>query len=147
MFIGDVGNELWEEVNFQPGGSTGGENYGWPCYEGNEDRGLTGCDPIETLTFPTYTYFHANGNCAITGGYVYRGSLYPAMQGHYVFADFCSDQFFSLSPTRNSEWQITDLGILINAWATTFGEDSEGTLYLGGHFENDIIYRLIPANE
>lgn len=141
LFIGDVGRGEWEEVNFQPAGSDGGENYGWPCYEGEERDNELDCESSEAYTFPIYAYSHENNNCSIIGGYVYRGNQYPKMQGHYIFTDFCSSRFYSLTPVYNETWRAAEVGYLPNARTTTFGEGVDGTLYLG----NDAIYKVIPS--
>ena len=110
LFIADVGNAYWEEVNVQPGDSPGGENYGWPCYEASEIFDAGSCDSNESYVFPVHEYFHDNGNCAITGGHVYRGAQYPALSGKYVFADFCSSRLWTLAPGEQNEWQAEVVG-------------------------------------
>jgi hypothetical protein len=72
--------------------SQAGINYGWRCYEGDADYNTAGCAPKATMTFPLVAYNHAGGKCSFTGGYIYRGSLYPAFSGKYFFADYCSTQ-------------------------------------------------------
>ena len=94
LYIADVGQASWEEVNVQPANSTGGENYGWDCYEGNHEYETTGCGDPNTMTFPVYEYSHSDG-CSITGGYVYRGSQICDLRGTYFFADYCNDTIWS----------------------------------------------------
>ncbi|NUM49465.1 MAG: PQQ-dependent sugar dehydrogenase, partial [Anaerolineales bacterium] len=81
LYIGDVGQGTWEEVNFQPAAGPGGENWGWRCYEGNHAYNTTGCGPIGSYDFPFFEYQHTSSRCSVTGGYVYRGSQFPVFYG------------------------------------------------------------------
>ena len=129
LYIADVGQGAWEEVNFQPQSSPGGENYGWRCMEGNHSTGLSGCTPFSPgLEIPIHEYQTFLG-CAVTGGYVYRGSLIPRLAGRYVFGDYCSGQIWTLpagpaSPPGPST-PLFDMGDNL----TSFGEDAAGELY------------------
>jgi len=128
LYIADVGQNAWEEVNVQPAGSTGGENYGWDCYEGNAIYATnTPClpDPVT----PILDYDHSNNRCSITGGYVYRGSEYPWMQGHYFYADLCSGELWTVK-NENGSWNVR-LRITGASGITTFGTDGAGNLYTG----------------
>lgn len=143
FYIADVGENNWEEVNFQPAGSTGGENYGWRCYEGNSEFNTAGCGPIGTYTFPVYEYDHVTG-CAISGGYVYRGALYPDMYGHYLFTDFCTGTFWDMIPDGGGGWTVTTHTNLQNFGYVAFGEDMNGELYVAQSSANTI-YQLIEG--
>jgi glucose/arabinose dehydrogenase len=89
LYIADVGQSSWEEVNHQPAASPGGENYGWRLMEGNHCfNPASDCDD-GTLVPPIVEYNHTEG-CSVTGGYVYRGSLIPALFGTYLLGDFCT---------------------------------------------------------
>ena len=142
LLIADVGESSWEEVNFQPAGSLGGENYGWRLMEGNHCfNPSTNCND-GSLTLPVIEYDHSLGNCSITGGYRYRGSLYPDLEGVYFYADFCSGRIWGASRDASGGWtseQVLDTDLLI----TAFGEDEDGELYLA-HFSsaNGIIYKV-----
>ncbi len=134
LYIADVGQNLFEEVDFQPASSMGGENYGWNIMEGvhcfNSDR----CNQTG-LVLPIAEYDHSEG-CAITGGFVYRGVPFPRMKGVYFYADFCSGNIWGLKREGNS-WQNTLL--LSTAFnITSFGEDEEGNLYLADYSNGDI---------
>ncbi len=129
MYIGDVGQIAWEEVDLEPAGSMGGVNYGWRCYEGNHEFNLTGCGPIGDYTFPIHEYDHTAGDRAIAGGFVYRGAQFPDLAGHYVFADYISGNFWDLFPDGGGGWQVTDHGFLL-ANPSTFGESASGELYV-----------------
>lgn len=126
IWIGDVGQGEIEEVNKQDL-DTGGINYGWRCYEGNQQFNTQGCPPASEIAFPYHQYSSGPGatDCAVTGGYVYRGSLYPNFQGLYFYADFCSASVRSLD----------DIGFLIDHGSfsntlVSFGEDVNRELYL-----------------
>ncbi len=124
LWISDVGQSSWEEISFQPAASTGGDNYGWNCMQGSACH-LTGCtcnDP--TLTNPVYEYDHGTG-CAVIGGYVYRGSAIPALQGLYLFADICAGKVWAYDINDGTAVQV-----LANASPFSFGEDLDGELYV-----------------
>jgi len=129
MWIGDVGQNALEEIDFQPANSPGGENYGWKCYEGNNSYITRDCDLNQTFTFPIYEYNNdkTNEGCSITGGYVYRGSQYSALVGHYVYADYCSGLIWALSPSDTVNVEIEKFNA--NEIAS-FGEDKDGELYV-----------------
>ena len=138
LYIADVGQQQYEEVNFAPAGHPGGLNYGWNVMEGAHCYGSSTCD-TEGLVQPVAEYDHGQG-CSITGGYVYRGSRFPELAGNYFFGDFCSGLIWSVFNTGDG-WQQTvvaqsDLNI------TSFGEDAAGELYVvtqGGE-----IYQIQP---
>ncbi len=141
LYIADVGQGTWEEIDLQPASSPGGENYGWSCYEGDNILKPDRCDSAITYTFPIHVYEHTQGNCSVTGGYVYRGNQYPVLWGHYLFADYCSGRLWSLTPSGQGGWQITFLND-IPGNPSTFGENIAGELFVAGH-SNGIIYRLV----
>ncbi|PCJ81797.1 MAG: hypothetical protein COA49_04395 [Bacteroidetes bacterium] len=100
MYIGDVGEVDWEEVNFEPAGSAGGLNYGWRLMEGSSCyEPIIDCDPGEVTTLPIFEFPHENGLCSVIGGVVYRGLNIPSLQGYYVLSDACGfgDTQFLLS--------------------------------------------------
>jgi glucose/arabinose dehydrogenase len=130
LWIADVGQSLFEEINFVAAAQVraGGLNFGWPVMEGAHCRDHAPCDP-GAYTAPFYEYGHAGNGCSVTGGYVYRGAAYPALQGVYLYGDFCSGNIWAL-------WQSPD-GTLRNerilpnaAAAASFAEDEAGELYL-----------------
>ncbi len=141
LYIADVGENSWEEINYQSASSSGGHNYGWPCHEGNAMHYAPACQSV-TYTFPVFTYAHGDptNHCSVTGGYVYRGQQYPAMQGHYLLADFCSGFIWNLHPS-GSGWEAHDYGAL-TVFPTTFGEDVAGELYLAELFGGKI-FRVV----
>lgn len=142
LWIADVGQNEIEEIN-KVNGTAGGLNYGWRCYEGNAPFNTFGCPSDNELTFPYVDYNHSgNGEfkCSVTGGYVYRGTDYPGMQGLYIFGDFCSDEIGTIDSNENLLFFDTSPGGL-----STFGEDVNNELYVAG-LGAGIIYRVIDAN-
>jgi len=128
LWIGDVGQGQWEEVDFQPQTSIGGENYGWRRMEGNHCFNPTSNCSDATMTLPVAEYDHNGGRCSITGGYRYRGSRSSRLQGTYLYADYCS----------GTVWGLTNIGGIFSSRVlaqttlgiTTFGEDVNGEIYL-----------------
>jgi len=138
LIIGDVGQDVREEVDFQPFGSAGGRNYGWKVMEGTQcgGGGTSGCTaPVPpcgdaAYTGPVSEYDHSGGRCAVIGGYVYRGLSVPELYGQYVFGDLCSGQVWSVTPQGAAPWPTPTLLPLSAPSLNTFGEDSFGELYL-----------------
>ncbi len=126
LFIADVGQNAWEEINHQLGGATGGANYGWNILEGlNCFNPATGCVPPPAAVAPVAVYDHALG-CSVTGGYVYRGPLNPDLQGLYLYGDFCSGRSWGLRQLGGT-WEnqlLADSDWLISS----FGENEAGRL-------------------
>ncbi len=148
LWIGDVGQYDYEEVTFQPASSTGGENYGWRCYEGNHSYNTSGCPNQSTMTFPIWEYSHSYG-CSITGGDIYRGSAIPGLEGTYFFADYCYSSIWSLRYDGNSTYDYVnrtsqlspDQGSISSI--SGFGVDAAGEIYicdLGGE-----VFKIIPT--
>jgi len=156
LYIGDVGQNQWEEVDFQPGTSTGGENYGWDVFEGDEhcfdpQPLFTDCpEPPTGFTMPIVEYSHGEG-CSVTGGFVYRGCRMPGLHGTYFYSDFCSEFIRTFTVVGGAPQNQTDRtadlapggGLSIDA-VTSFGEDARGELYIadrGGE-----IFKIVPGN-
>jgi|GEM_PF-656676 len=140
LWIADVGQSAREEINKEPS-TAAGLNYGWRCYEGNLFTNINqgaGCPPIEELTFPIAEYNHSSNRCSITGGYVYRGSEYPAMQGLYFFADLCSNQI----GTVNASGNLVFHGIFGVATITSFGVDIDNKLYLTSFGNGGAVFKI-----
>lgn len=148
LYIGDVGEHEREEIDFQPASSSGGENYGWPCYEGSIVYDEESCDEQESYEVPIDEYDHTIGN-AVTGGFVYRGSDYPALQGYYFFADFTSSRVWGLIRDAQQQWQSVELTLEQPFQAySTFGEDAAGELYVATYnFGAGSVYRIVEAQE
>ncbi|GJM33032.1 MAG: hypothetical protein DHS20C18_20330 [Saprospiraceae bacterium] len=142
LWIGDVGQGAWEEIDFQPANSTGGENYGWRCYEGNTAYNLSQCTGINDLTGPIHVYENgSNLGCSVTGGYVYRGSEFPKLTGFYLYTDYCSGRIWTLFQNENGVWHNEELLNANNNIFASFGEDQNGELYLVGR--NGTIYKIV----
>ena len=138
LYIGDVGQSQWEEVNFQPASSGGGENYGWRCYEGNHEYNTSGCNGLGTYDFPIFEYDHGVGQ-SITGGFVYRGIDYPEISGAYFLADFSAGKLWSLSQT-GSGWHEKFQGTYPGAGFSSFGENISGEIFVAEYNSGTIYY-------
>jgi glucose/arabinose dehydrogenase len=132
LYIGDVGPDAWEEVDFQAAGFAGGANYGWNVWEGNHCYNPpSGCNPPANYVGPVAEYNHGSSDsygCAITGGYVYRGVTYPTMQGVYFYSDYCTGRLLAMKNVAGT-WvttQLTDTPYNVSG----FGVDEAGNLYL-----------------
>ncbi|MBR9845331.1 MAG: T9SS type A sorting domain-containing protein [Algicola sp.] len=146
MWIADVGQSAREEINKVPASSTGGENYGWKCYEGSIiGTFVTGCDAItHTPPVAEYNYGGTPFKCSITGGYRYRGTLQSSLEGFYFFADYCSDQIGIVRETSPDVFQLT-FEDQFNGGISAFAEDVNGELFVVG-LVSGTISRIIDAN-
>ncbi len=145
LWIGDVGQGEWEEIDFQPAGSAGGENYGWACREGAHTYdNRTGC-PAPDMVDPVIEYPHG-AECSVTGGYRYRGSSYPDIKGVYFFGDYCSGVIWGATASGNS-W-LVETAHNGGFGLTTFGEDEHGEIYViyGNQVSQLTSYGLIFSN-
>ncbi len=126
LWIGDVGQNQYEEIHFAAAASDGGQNYGWPIMEASHCYASSDCD-VTGLTLPVAEYSHT-GHCSVTGGYVYRGAAFPTLAGVYFYGDYCSGTIWATWPTGDV-WQTAELfdsGVQLSS----FGEDEAGELYL-----------------
>ena len=138
LYIGDVGQNAVEEVDYTPRQSPGLENYGWDAFEGSRRYEQTDLGP-GTLVAPLYEYAQDVGGCTVIGGYVYRGRARPAERGRYIFGDYCSGIIWSLrvqagkaTGVRRELFRIEGL--------TSFGENSAGEIF--ATTESGVIYRV-----
>ncbi|HYS55853.1 MAG TPA: PQQ-dependent sugar dehydrogenase [Thermoanaerobaculia bacterium] len=129
LWIGDVGQNSFEEVDLQPATSIGGVNYGWRRMEGFHCfNPSTNCgDP--SFTPPILEYSHSGGACSITGGYRYRGARYPRMSGIYFYGDYCTGAIFGATQQSNGTWTSQTL-LSTRLAISSFGEDQNGELYV-----------------
>lgn len=134
LYIADVGQSSYEEVNFQPAASGGGENYGWNIMEGAHCYPSPPCDQTG-LVLPVAEYDHSLG-CAVIGGLVYRGVENPAMEGIYFFGDYCSGRIWGLI-REAEEWQVNVLAHT-NLSISAFGADEAGELYVVDFWRGEI---------
>jgi len=144
MFIGDVGQYTWEEVNFQSVTSLGGENYGWRCYEGFSSGFGGGCLPFSSYDAPILDYNHSGGRCSVTGGYVYRGSEYPNLLGKYFYTDYCNGQFWTVELNDADEWVVFEVLDPQGFGWSTFGQNADGEMFVANQ-SSGIIYQIIDA--
>jgi glucose/arabinose dehydrogenase len=142
LWIGDVGQGAWEEVDVARSG-VGGLNFGWNVTEGNHCyQPATGCN-TDGLTAPVTDYGHDLG-CTVVGGYVYRGSKYPAMAGAYLFADYCSGRIFAIDPAIDGYRAPVEVGNG-GGGLSSFGQDTAGELYVT-HLDGDVS-RVVAATK
>lgn len=140
LFIADVGQNLWEEINFQDATSPGGENYGWNIMEAGHCFLGDGCSS-DGLQLPIFEYDHTLG-CSVTGGYVYRGQQFLELYGNYFLADFCQGTIWRLFPNEDGSWSgavVLDTNHVISS----FGEDAAGEIYLTDHTTGSL-YQIQP---
>jgi Ca2+-binding RTX toxin-like protein len=146
LYIADVGQGTWEEVNIQPAGSVGGQNYGWDAFEGTTPYKTQPTPP--NLVNPAYQYAHNGASRSITGGYVYRGPV-AALNGTYFFADFAVPQLWSLRYNGSGITDVTNQSAALTPsngegtvqWISSFGEDADGNLYITDIFGGEV-FRL-----
>jgi glucose/arabinose dehydrogenase len=135
MWIADVGQGEWEEVNYRPAAATGGINYGWRCYEGTHEFNTTGCLPQNNYISPIHEYPHdTTGGVSVTGGFVYRGPDFPALTGYYLMSDFGSGHLWKIAPNGLGGWNVTRQPNTLGS-VVSYGEAENGALYastLGG---------------
>jgi glucose/arabinose dehydrogenase len=139
LYIADVGQNIYEEVNFQPADSTGGENYGWNIMEATHS--YSGVLIPDGLVLPFAEYSHSEG-CSITGGYVYRGATMPDLQGIYFFSDYCFGTIWASFRDSTGDWN-TNVFMDAHVTVSSFGEDEAGELYVLDH--TGAVYQLAPA--
>ncbi|MGI0488478.1 PQQ-dependent sugar dehydrogenase [Pantanalinema rosaneae CENA516] len=133
LYIADVGQSAYEEVNFQPASSAGGENYGWRQMEGSQPYILTG-DPSNFV--PPVTEYNRTQGVSITGGYVYRGSAESRLQGIYFYGDFGNGRIWALR--RNAIGWESQLVLDSPYSLSSFGEDEQGNLYVADYSRGGI---------
>jgi len=154
LYMGDVGQDSREEINFQPATSTGGENYGWSCFEGTECTTFGGCDcgsigAVDPVT--EYSHSDASPVCSVTGGEVYRGCAIPDLDGTYFFADFCSADIWSLrmkgglaTDIRDRTTELDPPGSANINGISSFGRDAAGELYVCDLFGGEV-FKIVPS--
>ena len=147
LLIGDVGQGEWEEIDLARRTANGpgrGLNFGWRVMEGTHCyRPSSGCNKAGKV-LPIAEYGHGGGKCSVTGGYVYRGTAIPDLQGWYVFGDYCSGEVWALDPTDpRPAAKVRILGDGSGRLVSGFGEDADGELYLADQ-GSDAVYRIVP---
>lgn len=125
LYLADVGQNQWEEVNFQPADSRGGENYGWNVYEANT---IFAGGSAPNHVAPFFAYNHSLG-CSVTGGYVVRGNAIAALQAAYLFGDYCTGRIWASWRDSSLTWQTIEL-MKTAMSISSFGEDEAGEVYV-----------------
>jgi hypothetical protein len=139
VWIGDVGQNAWEEIDYAAAGTAAGSNWGWDLREGTHP--FEGPAPAGARE-PIFELAHDDGNCSVTGGYVYRGEKVPALRGAYVFADFCRGELLALVQRDGALAERAALEVQVDK-ITSFGEDADGELYVLSR--SGSVYRIDPA--
>jgi glucose/arabinose dehydrogenase len=141
LYVGDVGQNEWEEVDYVARRNTGLKNFGWNVYEGNAHYSDNPLNPAGKLTAPVQVYNHAIG-CSVTGGFVYRGKAVPSARGRYFYGDYCSGRMWSFKISSGRTTEVRQASQRL-AELSSFGEDTRGELYavtLSGR-----LYRLVSG--
>lgn len=147
MWIADVGQGVLEEVNFTPSTELNNNNYGWRCYEGTQAYNTAGCNAANTYKAPIFEYGHNNttGGYSITGGYVYRGTEYPFLQGYYITTDYVSRNNWLIKSNGAGGWLTYQTPAKAPTNIAGFGETIDGTLYALG-LSNGALYKITAIN-
>ena len=138
LWIGDVGQNEWEEIDLEPRRAPGGRNYGWNVMEGSTCYDEPGSDDAG-LVLPVAEYDHSEG-CSVTGGFVYRGADSPILEGMYLLADYCSGRIWALAPGGPSGWAVAQVGLASDR-LVAFGEDPRGEL-VAVAIDSGTVYRV-----
>jgi glucose/arabinose dehydrogenase len=144
LWIADVGQGQWEEIDFQPYTSIGGENYGWRRMEGTHCFNPAANCNDGTLVLPAIEYGHTGGACSVTGGSVYRGARSPRLHGTYIYGDYCNGVIWG--SVRNPASGAIATGVLADTSFTisAFGEDALGEIYVADHNGN-AVHRIVDT--
>mgnify|MGYP000231610026 CR=1 FL=1 len=141
LWIGDVGQNAWEEIDYEPLGTPGGRNYGWRCYEGlvtTSGVSQTGCPAFNTTTSPVAVYSHSTG-CSVTGGYIYRGAKHASLYGYYIYTDYCDSRIRLIKNNYDGTFTTYDLGTVAGTGSfVAFGEDYRGEIYMADSYGNTV---------
>ena len=147
LWIGDVGQNEWEEIHHIAAGDNGPHNFGWRCYEGDAPYNTSGCLDASEYEFPVLTYNNNNTEgCSVTGGYVYRSCAYPNLYGHYLYIDYCSGRLWGADTEGSGDLESVQLGNIQNFNFASLGEDASGNLYLIG-LADGTIYTIGDLSE
>lgn len=153
LYITDVGENTWEEINFMPSDAGDAYNFGWRCTEGPDCFNPDDCTCLTpAMVAPLYAYEHLNRRCSISGGEVYRGCMIDGMDGMYFFADWCTGEIWTLEHIGLAEPVVVDrtselapAGTLDIRRPTSFGRDRFGELYICDWIDGEI-FKIVPAN-
>lgn len=127
LYVGDVGQVRYEEIDYKPAGLPAGQNYGWPYLEGNQCYAQPNCNP-QSYVAPISVYGHSNQQCAVIAGSVYRGPGNPGMQGIFFYGDFCTGKLWGVK-REGQTWQTSPVLLDPDFSMTGFAEDLQGNLF------------------
>jgi hypothetical protein len=145
LWIGDVGQNAWEEIDFWPAGDNSGPNFGWRCYEGLVGYNTSGCLPHSFFVDPVVVHENlgiGGSWCSAIGGRVYRGVLWPHLYGLYVYTDYCGAEFRSLKPDGLGGFIDAQLCTTAQNGYSVIAENVAGELFTGNN-DNDRIYKIV----
>ena len=151
LWIGDVGQNTWEEVDKWPAEDTTCPNFGWRCREGfvaTPGISQSGCQDAGYYVSPLAAFNHTTqGWCSVIGGYVYRGAWYPHHYGHYIFTDYCAGDFLTFSDETNTD--VDTMLMTTTAGYAAFGEDVEGQIYVANQVNGQLkkLYDPCPMDD
>jgi glucose/arabinose dehydrogenase len=140
LWIGDVGQGSWEEIDVQRAGAPGGTNFGWSRMEGFHCRAE---DCGDELTAPVAEYGHDVG-CTVIGGYVYRGTVQNGLRGAYLFGDYCSGQLWAIDAIGEARQEPTEIGGAAGQ-LSSFGEDEAGEVYVTLLDAGQLFHVVVPG--
>jgi glucose/arabinose dehydrogenase len=144
MWIGDVGQNEIEEIDFQLANSAGGENYGWRCYEGSTPYNTSGCLSASNYDSPIFEYGHTpTSSCSVTGGMVYRGATHQSLFGYYLLADYCSGRFWWVKREANGTFTNGIFTGVTTGNYVSFGENYLGDMFVA---TGSVISRINAPN-
>ena len=142
LWIGDVGQNAYEEVDFWPAGDNSHPNFGWRCYEANTAYNTAGCEAQNTYVAPVSVHQQtAQGWCSVIGGRVYRGTNFWRLDGRYIYTDYCGGHYYSLLPNGSGGWTRTQLLSSAQVGFACIGENSALELYAGNNSSGKL-YKL-----
>lgn len=148
MWLGDVGQNAVEEIDFQQAGIVGGQNYGWRCYEAGVNYNVgASCPAMNATILPVATFTHAaTGACSVTGGYIYRGAKYANLYGYYFYTDYCDRIIRATKQEANGTFTSYSLGTFAaSADYVAFGEDYRGEIYISELTSGKIVKIASPV--
>lgn len=144
LWMGDVGQNAWEEMNYWPAGDNSGPNFGWRCREGlvpTPSVNQAGCTEQGPFVDPVAVFGHTTtGWCSVIGGYVYRGSNFPRLYGKYIFTDFCTNDFITFGDGYSLDTLLSATGNGTSA----IGEGLAGELFVVNH-GNGTVKKIVDA--
>jgi len=145
LWIGDVGQNAREEVNFWPAGDNSGPNFGWRCREGDLPYNTAGCQPASAYVEPVSVHTTSGSQwCSVIGGRVYRGDVFWRLDGRYIYTDYCLGRFFSLQPDEFGGWVREEVQPTGSFGISCIGENSSKELF-AGNSNNGILYKIVDV--